>query len=119
TIPGRLWAFDVTAPGELAPNPGPLPGRFVGSGPQLCFFDSLAVDSEGNICVATIFNPGITVFSPDGSKITHTPTDDFMTTNICFGGKDLKTAYITLSSSGRLVSTEWPVAGLPLNFLNK
>ena len=119
TIPGRLWAFDVTAPGELAPNPGPLPGRFVGSGPQLCFFDSLAVDSEGNICVATIFNPGITVFSPDGSKITHTPTDDFITTNICFGGKDLKTAYITLSSSGRLVSMDWPVAGLPLNFLNK
>ena len=42
-----------------------------------------------------------------------------MTTNICFGGDDLKTAYITLSSTGRLVSTAWETAGLALNFLNK
>ena len=38
--------------------------------------------------------------------------------NICFGGPDLKTAYITLSSTGKLVATEWPRPGLPLNFLN-
>lgn len=119
TVPGRLWAFDIVAPGEVAPPDGPLPGRFVGSPAGLNFFDSLAVDSAGNVCVATIFNAGITVFSPDGSSIRHVPTDDFITTNICFGGKDLKTAYITLSATGRLASMEWEVPGLPLNFLNK
>ena len=41
-----------------------------------------------------------------------------MTTNICFGGDDLRTAYITLSSTGRLVKTQWDAPGLPLNFLN-
>jgi gluconolactonase len=44
---------------------------------------------------------------------------DLWTTNICFGGKDLKTAYITLSNSGRLVAMDWPRAGLGLNYLNR
>ena len=39
-----------------------------------------------------------------------------LTTNICFGGDDLKTAFITLSSTGRLVKTDWDVAGHKLNF---
>ena len=119
TIPGRLWAFDITGEGEVAPSEGPLNGRFVGSPAGLNFFDSLAVDADGNVCVATIFNSGITIFAPDGSSIRHFPTDDLITTNICFGGKDLKTAYITLSTTGRLVSTEWERPGLALNFLNK
>jgi gluconolactonase len=43
---------------------------------------------------------------------------DLHTTNICFGGPDLRTAYITLSGSGRLVACDWPRPGLPLNYLN-
>ena len=119
TVPGRLWSFDIVSPGVVAKSDGPLPGTFVGAPQGLNFFDSLAVDSEGNVCVATIFNGGITSFSPDGSKITHTAFDDFITTNICFGGEDLKTAYVTLSSTGRLAKVQWPVAGLPLNFHDK
>ncbi|MDE1173352.1 MAG: SMP-30/gluconolactonase/LRE family protein [Parvibaculaceae bacterium] len=120
TYSARLFAFDITAPGEILPPTGPGgPGRYVGAAPGHTFFDSLAVDAEGNICVATILNGGITTFSPDGSSITHTPLDDLLVTNICFGGKDLKTAFITLSSTGRLISMDWPTAGLPLNFLNK
>ena len=119
TVPGRVWAFDIAGPGELAPPQGPLPGRLVAGVPGVQYFDSLAVDAAGNVCVATIFNAGITSISPDGATITHMPTDDLLTTNICFGGADLKTAYITLSGTGRLVSLDWPVAGTPLNFLNK
>jgi gluconolactonase len=44
------------------------------------------------------------------------PFADPMTTNICFGGPDLRTAFITLSGSGKLVSVPWPTAGLKLNF---
>jgi gluconolactonase len=40
-----------------------------------------------------------------------------MVTNICFGGADMRTAYITLSCSGRLLMVEdWPVPGLRLNY---
>ena len=40
---------------------------------------------------------------------------DPMTTNICFGGPDLRTAYVTLSSIGQLAKTAWDVPGLVLN----
>ena len=39
-----------------------------------------------------------------------------LTTNICFGGTDLRTVYITLSGTGRLVSATWPHPGLALNY---
>ena len=42
-----------------------------------------------------------------------------MVTNICFGGKELKTAYATLSMTGKLISFDWVRPGLPLNYLNK
>jgi gluconolactonase len=37
-------------------------------------------------------------------------------TNICFGGPDRRTAYITLSDTGRLGMMPWPEPGLKLNF---
>lgn len=125
TITGRVWAYDLARPGVVAQGPeGPVSAapdsvRLVAGLPGFQLFDSLAVDAEGNICVATLINGGITSISPDGETIEHHPFDDPMTTNICFGGEGLKTAYVTLSGSGRLVATEWPTAGLPLNFLNK
>ena len=84
------------------------------------FFDSLALDSAGNVCVGTILKGGITVIAPEGgiTEFVETPLDD-LATNICFGGPDLRTAYITLSSTGRLVAMEWPRPGLPLNYLNR
>ena len=68
------------------------------------------------MCVGTIVNGGITSISPDGSKIEHTAFPDPLVTNICFGGAELRTAYVTLSGTGRLVTCEWPTAGLPLCF---
>ena len=115
TMVGRVWAYDITAPGQLDPRSG----RLVVGLPGMQLFDSLAIDAEGNVCVATLVNGGITIVSPDGERVEHVATGDVFTTNICFGGEDLKTAYITLSGTGRLVSTDWPVAGLPLNFLNR
>jgi len=119
TNSARLWAFDIESPGMIRPRPGHNAGRCIAGMGGLQHFDSLAVDADGNICVATILNGGITTISPDGSCITHTPTGDIATTNICFGGENLETAYITLSGSGRLVAMKWPVPGLALNFLNR
>ena len=46
---------------------------------------------------------------------------DAMTTNICFGGPDMRRAFVTLSSTGQLVALDWTdagwdVAGLRLNY---
>jgi gluconolactonase len=117
TLTGRVYFWDLEGPGQIRPNPlSPNQGTLLLGAPGFQLFDSMAVDADGNVCVATIVNGGITVISPDGSSVDHVPMPDLMTTNICFGGPDLRTAYITQSLTGRLVSTEWRTAGLKLAF---
>lgn len=121
TWTGRVWAYDIVAPGEVkkAAWPSPSGGRLLAGVGGYNLFDSLAVDAAGNVCVATLFNPGITSISPDGKSVTHIaiPGDPYVT-NICFGGADLKTAFVTLSMTGRLVSFPWDGPGAKLNYLN-
>ncbi|HEY8617020.1 SMP-30/gluconolactonase/LRE family protein [Phenylobacterium sp.] len=112
---GRLWAFDVAEPGVLAPPPGFAPGRIVANLPGYQLLDSLAVEASGKVCVATIINGGITAFDPDGST-EHFAFPDLICTNICFGGPDMQTAWITASSTGKLFRARWPRPGLRLNF---
>jgi gluconolactonase len=120
TESARLWGFDITGPGEVNKQPFPSPhgGRFIGHASGGFFrFDSMAVDVEGNILVATLLNGGITTFSPDGKHVRFDPLPDPMVTNLCFGGKGLRTLYVTLSGGGRLIAIDdWPVAGLRLNY---
>ncbi|MCC6195035.1 MAG: SMP-30/gluconolactonase/LRE family protein [Burkholderiales bacterium] len=118
TVTGRVWAFDVTAPGEIAKRPFPSPngGRLLAGLPGFQLFDSLAVDSAGHVCVATMFNAGITEIAPDGHVLAHVALPDRFTTNLCFGGPDLRTVFATQSSSGRVVAVPWPRPGLALNF---
>lgn len=111
----RLRAFDVTAPGEVDATPalgGPGVPLYRPGGYK--FFDSLAVEENGNLCVATIGECGISVVSPQGELVDFVQTDDPFTTNICFGGEDMRDAYITLSGTGRLVKCRWPRPGLVL-----
>jgi gluconolactonase len=116
TLTGRLWAFDIAAPGVLAPAAASyMPGRVVATLPGYQLVDSLAVEAGGKICVATIINGGITAFDPGGA-IEHFPFPDLIVTNICFGGPDLRTAWITASGTGKLFRARWPRPGLKLNF---
>ena len=116
TYTGRVWYWELAKPGEIRRNPVSQNGGYLladlSQGEAL---DSLAVDADGNVCVATILRGGITIFSPKGEH-RHVATEDLLTTNICFGGKDLRTAFITLSSTGRLVACEWERPGLKLAF---
>jgi gluconolactonase len=122
TPTARLWAFDLSAPGEVKPRDviyrgergKPIAGL---GGYQM--FDSLAVEASGNVCVATLISGCISVIAPDGAIVEQVPTGDRVTTNIAFGGPELKTAYITLSGKGELIAMDWARPGLPLNFLNK
>lgn len=116
TITGRLYAFDVLAPGEVRVNRDWPLGRLVAGVPGLSLFDSLAVEADGRICLATLVNGGITVIAADGSAVEHIALPDPQVTNLCFGGADLRTAYVTLSASGRLVALDWPRPGLKLSY---
>jgi gluconolactonase len=113
TPTGRLWAYAIASPGALDVD---VPRRMLAQRPDFHMFDSLAVDASGNVCVATLITGGITSHSPDGSGLEFFAMPDVLTTNIAFGGEGLQTAYITLSSTGKLVKATWPTPGLRLNF---
>jgi gluconolactonase len=122
TPTARCWGFELSAPGEIKSANGPYRGEkgrvVVGLGGYQ-MFDSLAVDSAGHICVATLITGAVSDISPDGKSVTQYKLPDAMVTNVCFGGKDLRTAFATLSLTGKLVSFEWPRPGLKLEYLNK
>jgi len=116
TETSRLWSYPVLGPGELGREPWPSPngGRLVHGLPGYQRFDSLAVEAGGNICVATLVRGGISVFSPAGELVEFLEAPEGYCTNICFGGADRRTAFITLSGYGQLLAAPWPRAGLPL-----
>lgn len=119
TIPGRLWAYKVTGPGQIDRSdirPFYGPRRLVAAMPRLEWFDSLAVDSEGHICVGALATGAIVRISPDGQAIQTVLMPEIYTTNICFGGPDMRTAYITQSISGLLLKMQWMTPGLKLRF---
>lgn len=122
TDSGRLWTFEITGPGEVRKQPFPSPhgGRLLIGLPGMQRLDSMAVEENGNICVATLFDHhGITVVSPDGKLVEQVPFPDLYVTNICFGGDDMQTAYITLSGSGKLIAAAWKRPGLKLHHLQR
>jgi len=116
----RVWAFDVATAGELRKYTGngaaPHGGRLLCTLPGYQRLDSLAIDSDGNICVGTLITGVVTVISPEGRVLRTVAMPDTHVTNICFGGADMSTAYITLSGTGQLAATRWPTPGLPLHF---
>jgi gluconolactonase len=117
TRTGRIWSFDLTAPGQIAPLPFHMPGRLVATLPDYQLLDSLAVQADGRICVATLMRGGISVVPLDGGPVAFidVPGDPYIT-NICFGGADMRDAYITASGTGCLYHARWPDAGHRLHF---
>jgi len=58
--------------------------------------DGMTIDSEGDIYLT---GKGVTVFDPAGKKIEHIDVAEPWTANVCFGGKDRQTLFITASKS--------------------
>lgn len=111
----RLIKFNVIGPGRIDETVGlGGPGIPLYRPAGYKFFDSLAVEAGGNICVATLGEGGISVVSPKGELVEFVATPDAFTTNIAFGGDDMMDAYITLSGTGRLAKMRWPRPGLRL-----
>lgn len=122
TLTAALWSWEVTGPGEVGEG---LPllehtGTPVARVSGFAALDSLAIDAEGNICVGTLLKGGITVVKPGdepagGEEIDFIEAGDLWPTNIAFGGDDLRTAYISGSTTGTLiVIDDWPRPGLKL-----
>jgi gluconolactonase len=117
TETSRLWAFEVQGPGALKREPWPsyAGGKVLFTAPGYRRFDSIAVQADGAVCVATLVSGEVLVISPAGELVRSVAMPELMPTNIAFGGPDMTTAFVTLSTTGRLVSCAWGATGLKLN----
>ena len=68
--------------------------------------DGMTRDKAGNIYLT---GKGVTVFDKEGRKLGEIPIDESWTANVCFGGKEMKTLFITAMDS--LYSIEMSVQG--------
>jgi gluconolactonase len=121
TVTGRVWSWRIESPGKVLPGCTPLGsggGDCVVGLPGFRMFDSMACDAFGGINVGTLLPGAITTVAPASGEFWESPTlgEELYLTNICFGGIDRKTAYVTASGTGKLLRAEWPVPGLQLNF---
>lgn len=58
--------------------------------------DGMTIDNQGNVYLT---GKGVTVFNPAGKQIEHIDVAESWTANVCFGGKDRHTLFITASKS--------------------
>jgi gluconolactonase len=131
TYTRRILYWELSAPGVIVPNPKTVDGTYLlagMAGQQI--YDSMAVDEQGNLYIATMLpegndpqtNGGISVVSPQGELLEFIEikmSEELfapLPSNICFGGKDNKTAFITLGASGMLVKVQMKIPGLKLAF---
>ncbi|MEI8375143.1 MAG: SMP-30/gluconolactonase/LRE family protein [Planctomycetota bacterium] len=80
----KTYAYDIQANGTLA---GKRLFCKLGS-------DGMTIDDRGNVYLT---GKGVTVFDRDGRQIEHIDVPEPWTANICFGGKDMQTLFITAS----------------------
>jgi gluconolactonase len=78
----RTYAYDIRPDGSLANK-----RLFCELGS-----DGMTVDSEGNVYLT---GKGVTVFDKNGKEIEHIDVPEKWSANVCFGGKDRKTLFIT------------------------
>ena len=122
TETARIWGFKLSGPGHLATpaqasTSSPHGGRLIHTSPVYSRFDSLAIEANGNICVGNLDRGGVSVCALDGSNSEFIPVPgDTHLTNLCFGGNQLNTAYLTQSYAGCLLEMPWMRPGLPLNY---
>jgi len=104
SVQRNVWAFDLAADGTLSNKK--LLYHFEDGG-----MDGMRCDVNGNLYITRHGKGEVAILSPEG-KIIHTvKTIGKKVSNICFGGRNGKTCYITLQDRGCLETFKAPTAG--------
>jgi gluconolactonase len=83
---GQTWRYDIQPDGSITNKT-----LFCKMGS-----DGMTIDAEGNLYLT---GHGLTVFDKTGQRIEHINVPEAWTANVCFGGGDHKTLFITASKS--------------------
>lgn len=95
TVQRNVWAFDLSPEGKLSNKR--LVHQFPDGG-----LDGMRTDLAGNLYVTRHGKGEVAVLSPEGKVIQTITTIGKKVSNICFGGRNGKTCYITLQDRGCL-----------------
>lgn len=119
TETARIYAFDIEAPGRLrrAADGATAGPTLICALPQLAAFDSMAIDAEGVLYVATLMAGCVTVVDPVRRAIVRQlAVPDALPTNVCFAGPGRRQLFVTLAETGRLAVLDVDTPGHKLNF---
>lgn len=83
---GKTYKYQINKDGSLRDRQ-----LFVSQGS-----DGMTLDSKGNLYIT---GKGVTVYDPSGKIIGNIPVPSDWVGNVCFGGRDRKTLFITASES--------------------
>ena len=83
---GQTWGYDIQSDGSLTNKT-----LFCALGS-----DGMTIDAEGNLYLT---GHGVTVFDKTGKQIDHIDVPEKWSANVCFGGADHKTLFITATES--------------------
>ena len=96
TAQRNVWAFDIAADGSLANKR--LLKQFEDHG-----FDGMRCDVDGNLYITRYGKGTVVVLSPQGEILKEIDVLGKAPSNLCFGGPDGRTVYVTEVEHQRLV----------------
>ena len=97
SVQRNVWAFSLTESKELTQKR--LVKRFPDHG-----FDGMRCDVDGNLYITRHGKGTVVKLTPSGDVLQEIDVLGSRPTNICFGGPDGRTAYVTEVDHGRLVT---------------
>jgi gluconolactonase len=104
SVQRNVWAFDLVKNGQITNKK--LLIHFEDGG-----MDGMRCDQKGNLYITRWGKGEVAVVSPKGVLIQTIKTKGQNVSNICFGGNDGKTCYVTLQDRGCLETFEADFAG--------
>ena len=115
TLRHCVWVYDIVGPGQanhrrLFCRQPPVTEAPV-SGP-----DGMAFDADGNLLVTHFGSGHVLVYDTAGAEVERIGCGGTSPTNVCFGGPDHATLFITVDDTGQMVTVDRGVRGQTLNF---
>lgn len=104
SVQRNVWKYEVDAAGNISNKQ--LFTKFEDGG-----MDGMKCDANGNLYISRWGTGTVAVFSPDGKQIRTIELKGKSVSNIIFGGKDGKTAFVTLQDRGCLETFRVDVPG--------
>jgi gluconolactonase len=105
SVQRNVWKFPIKADGTLGDKQ--LVKRFPDHG-----FDGMRCDAAGNLYITRHGKGTVVILTPEGQVLREVDMLGKSPTNLCFGGPDGKTVYVTEVEHTRLVTFRVESPGL-------